>query len=61
MEENSSRGGAPAGDQPDEKPLTVKKEEPDPEVSCQIGVVALALMNFHSVLVFHIFLLKCGR
>ncbi|KAJ0180706.1 hypothetical protein K1T71_004110 [Dendrolimus kikuchii] len=31
MDDNSSRGGAPPTDQPDEKPLTVKKEEPDPE------------------------------
>ncbi|XP_047527728.1 E3 ubiquitin-protein ligase Bre1 isoform X2 [Vanessa atalanta] len=30
LEEASSRGGAPS-EQPDEKPLVVKKEEPDPE------------------------------
>lgn len=37
LEEASTRGGAgssaAAPDAPDEKPLAVKKEEPDPEVS----------------------------
>lgn len=35
-EEAAARGGASTSDQPDEKPLPIKKEEPDPDVCIHI-------------------------